>query len=400
MAKRVLARPLPGARLLRKGIPLAFLFLLIEFFDEFHYGIEGAVLPSLRTDLGLTYAQAGILLGLPHIIGTLIEPLIMLLGDSHLRKRLVVGGGLAIAAAVTLLANAQAFPAAMLAFTIIFPASGAFVTLSQATLMDLNPGRQPQTMARWTVFGALGSLLGPLVVTAAFALGLGWRGNYVGLAILALALVALLLPRPFPAHHHPDGNPGQPGALPRELLSNLWQAARDLRLLRWFLLLELSDLLLDVFTSYSALYFADVAGFNPAQVGMVMGGLMAAGLLGNLALIPLLERIPGRKLVRITAAISAVLYTAWLLAPWPWAKVALAIAVKTCTLGWYEVLQGEAYATLPGRSGTVMALSSMMDLLGGALVCFVGWFASQAGLPAAMWLLLAGPLALVLFVPR
>ncbi len=47
-----------------------------------------------------------------------------------------------------------------------------------------------------------------------------------------------------------------------------------------------------------------------------------------------------------------------------------------------------------------MALNSVMGLLGGALVWFVGWFAGQAGLPAAMWLLLAGPVALVLFVPR
>jgi MFS transporter, FSR family, fosmidomycin resistance protein len=400
MAKRALARPFSGARLLRRGIPLAFLFLLIEFFDEFHYGIQGAVLPSLRTDLGLTYAQAGILLGLPGIIGTLIEPLIMLLGDSPLRKRLVIGGGLAVAAAVTLLAGARTFPAALLAFTIAFPASGAFVTLSQATLMDLNPGRQPHMMARWTVFGSIGNLLGPLVVAAAFALGLGWRRNYIGLAILALALTALLLPRPFPAQQHPSGDVEQPGAAPGALFANLAQAARNPRLLRWFILLDLSDLLLDVFTSYSALYFADVAGFNPAQVGMLMGALMAASLLGNLALIPLLEHVPGRRLVRITAAITAFLYTAWLLAPWPWAKVALAIAVKLSTLGWYEVLQGEAYAALPGRSGTVMALSSVMGLLGGVLVWFIGWFAGQAGLPAAMWLLLAGPVALVLFLPR
>jgi len=190
MAKRAWPRPLTGARLFRRGIPLALLFLLIEFFDEFHYGIQGAVLPALRTDLGLTYTQAGVLLGLPGILGTLIEPLIMLLGDSPLRKRLVIGGGLVIAATVALLAGAYSFLAALLAFTITFPASGAFVTLSQATLMDLNPGRQAHMMARWTVFGSIGNLLGPLVVAAAFALGLGWRGHYIGLAILAYLRLA------------------------------------------------------------------------------------------------------------------------------------------------------------------------------------------------------------------
>ena len=76
------------------AVSLATIFLLIEFFDELHYGIEGAALPAIRLDLGLTFAQIGLLLGLPHLIGTLVEPVLMLLGDTHLRKQLVIGGGL------------------------------------------------------------------------------------------------------------------------------------------------------------------------------------------------------------------------------------------------------------------------------------------------------------------
>jgi hypothetical protein len=76
------------------------------------------------------------------------------------------------------------------------------------------------------------------------------------------------------------------------------------------------------------------------------------------------------------------------------------VLLRLTTQGWYETLQGEAYAAMPGRSGTVMALKSAVGLLGGGLIWFVGWFAAQAGLPAAMWLLLLGPLALILFVPK
>jgi FSR family fosmidomycin resistance protein-like MFS transporter len=68
-------------------------------------------------------------------------------------------------------------------------------------------------------------------------------------------------------------------------------------------------------------------------------------------------------------------------------------------MGWYQVLQGEAYATVPGRSGTVMAIGSLAGLVGGALVWLVGWVAGQAGLQAAMWLLLLGPVSLALFTP-
>jgi FSR family fosmidomycin resistance protein-like MFS transporter len=78
----------------------------------------------------------------------------------------------------------------------------------------------------------------------------------------------------------------------------------------------------------------------------------------------------------------------------------MAILLKLTTLGWYEVLQGEAYASAPGRSGTVMAIGSVVGILGGAIIGLVGWVASEAGLPAAMWMLLAGPVILLLFVPR
>jgi len=74
--------------------------------------------------------------------------------------------------------------------------------------------------------------------------------------------------------------------------------------------------------------------------------------------------------------------------------------IKLLTLGWYEVLQGEAFAAVPGRSGTVMATGSILGVLGGAISFFVGWVAAQAGLPAAMWILLLGPISLVVFVPR
>ncbi len=394
MAKDIFARPAWWARLRRVAFPLALLFLLIEFLDELHDGVRGAALPALRSDLGLSYVQVGLLLGLPQIIGTLLELVIMLLGDTPLRKRLVVGGGLALTASLLLIANAHTFPLALLAFVVVFPASGAFVSLSQATLMDLNPGREAQMMARWTVFGALGDLLGPALVAGCFALGLTWRMPYLGLAGLGLGLALLTFWQPFPSRP-PDGEQQL-----RILWQGLWSALRAPGLLRWFILLQLADLLLDVYTGYAALYFADVVHFSQAQVSLMVGALMAVGLLSNLALVPVLERVPGRKLVRTSAAAAAVLYAAWLILPWVWAKVGLALALNMAKMGWYEVLQGEVYAALPGKSGTAMALNSLFGMLGGGLAWLIGWFAAQAGLPAAMWLLLAGPLALIVFLPR
>ena len=373
--------------------------MLIEFFDELNYGVGNAALPAIRTDLGMTYVQVGLLLGLPGIINTFIEPVLMLLGDTRFRKHIMLGGGLAIVLSLVAIASAHSFSLVLVAMVIGFPASGAFVSLSQATLMDLNPGREPHMMARWTVAGSLANLIGPLILAGGFALGFGWRWAYFGMALLCLVLVGITWLRHIPMHPRKEEcTPSKPAG--NTLLQGLWEAVKNPHLMRWMVLLQFSDLLLDVLTGYLALYFTDVIGFTVAQASLMVSVLMLAGLISNIVLIPLLERYPGRNLVRVSAAVAGILYAAWLLVPWLWAKIGLIILIKLVTLGWYEVLQGEAFAAVPGRSGTVMAINSVIGVLGGGISFFVGWVAAQAGLPAAMWILLIGPISLVLFVPR
>ncbi len=378
---------------------LVFLFLLIEFFDELNYGVTNAALPAIRTDLGLSYVQVGLLLGLPGIVNTFIEPVLMLLGDTRYRKHIMVAGGVAIVISLLAIALTQSFTLLMLAMLIVFPASGAFVSLSQATRMDLNPGRQPQMMARWTLSGSLANLLGPLALAGGFALGFGWRWMYFVMAFICLALVLLTWLRAIPLQ--PAGKGSGTDSLPAQnLLHGLWEAVRDFGLMRWIILLPLSDLLLDVLTGYLALYFTDVIGLSVAQAGLMLSVLMGASLISTIVLIPMLERYPGRTLVRLSAGITVVLYAAWLLSPWLWAKIALIILVKLASLGWYEVLLGEAFAAAPGKSGTVMAINSVVSALAGGIAFLVGWVAARLGLQSAMWILIAGPIALLLFMPR
>jgi FSR family fosmidomycin resistance protein-like MFS transporter len=384
--------------ILRGVTSLTFLFLLIEFFDELNYGVGNAALPAIRTDLGLSYIQVGLLLGLPGIVNTFIEPVLMLLGDTRYRKHIMLAGGLAIILSLLAIAGTRLFPFMLFGMVIGFPASGAFVSLSQATLMDLNPGREPHMMARWTLFGSVANLIGPLILAGGFALGFGWRWMYFAMAGLCLVLVLMTRLRQIPLHQGIENSLRSKQSI-HNLLQGLWEAVRNPQLIRWMILLQLSDLLLDVLTGYLPLYFTDVAGFSVAQASLMFSVLMLAGLISNIVLIPVLERFAGRKVVRLSAGVTGVLYAVWLLAPWLWAKIGLIVLIKLVTLGWYEVLQGEAFATVPGRSGTVMAINSIIGLLGGGISFLVGWVAAQAGLPAAMWILIAGPISLFLFVP-
>ncbi len=384
-------------RPLRTIFTFTALLLLIEFFDELHYALGGAALPAIQDDLHLSYAQVGLLLGLPHIIGVAIEWLIMLLGDTHLRKALVIGGGLAVVLAIALIASAPSFMVILGATILAFPASGAFVTLAQATLVDQNPQREAQVMARWTLAGSIGNLVGPILLAGVFAAGLTWRWGYWALAAVALPLVLLVLRSPFP-------KPAAVHANWRAELSALgrgaWQALTNLSLLRWMLLIEIADLLLDIFTSFAPLYFTNVAGMDNTQASLALSLMLAGSLIADAITIPLLERFQGRSLVRWSAVVALALFAAFLLAPWLLVKIALAMLVKIATLGWYAILKGETYAAVPGRSGTLNAINSLTGLVSGAIPWLVGLAAEQFGLPTAMWLLALGPICLILFTPR
>lgn len=171
--------------------PTTELVLLIEFLDEFIYGAREAAWPLIRTDLGLTYVQIGILLGLPGLASGLTEPVLGILGDVWKRRVLVLGGGTIFALSLLLTGISRTYAWLLLSFVLFSLASGAFVSLSQATLRDAAPQHHERNMARWTFVGSLGVVLGPVVLAGCLALAFGWRAVFIGAAFAASGVVLL-----------------------------------------------------------------------------------------------------------------------------------------------------------------------------------------------------------------
>ena len=165
--------------------------LAVELLDELVDGAWTTAWPLVRADLHLSYVQVGVLLAVPPIVGNLVEPVFGLLGDAWDRRVLVRAGGAAFALALLLAALSQGFAPLLAALVLFNPAGGAFVGLSQATLMDAEPGRREHNMARWALAGSVGVMAGPLLVAAATRAGPGWRAALVLLAVAAALLLAL-----------------------------------------------------------------------------------------------------------------------------------------------------------------------------------------------------------------
>jgi FSR family fosmidomycin resistance protein-like MFS transporter len=382
-------------QILRGTAFLTFVLLAIEFLDELVFGAREAAWPLMRDALALSYAQVGLLLSVPGVVGAFVEPFIGILGDTGRRRTLVLGGGLVFALALTLTSLSQGFWLLLISFILFYPASGAFVSLSQATLMDSAPSRHEQNMARWSFAGSLGVVAGPVALSAAAALALGWRGLFFFLAGATLLLVAIARRFSFSDGQHAFDSAG--------FLVGVRGALRALgrrEVLRWLTLLEFSDLMLDVLLGFLALYFVDVVGTTPALAGMAVAVWTGVGLLGDLLLIPLLERVPGLRYLRWSAALELVLFPAFLLAPSIGTKLVLLGLLGLFNAGWYSILKARLYAAMPGQSGTVMTVGNVFGLVGQFVPLGLGLLAERLGLQTALWLLLAGPAALLVGLPR
>jgi MFS transporter, FSR family, fosmidomycin resistance protein len=289
-----------------------------------------------------------------------------------------------------LTAAAGGFWLLLVALLIGNPATGAFVSLAQATLMDSDPPARVRNMARWTLAGSFGYVGGPLLLAAFVYFGLGWRGAIALLAAAALplALAALRFPGP-----RADGAPPLGRAL-REAVA----AVRRPDVLRLLLLLESADLLLDGFHGFVALYLVDAAGWTPALAALGVAVWTGAGLTGDALLLAALRRETGERILRATALASLAAYPAFLLVPGLAPRLGLLAALGLLNSGWYAIPKGWLYGALPERSGAAVAVGGLGGIAASFVPLLLGLLAGAAGIGAMMWVLLLAPVALLALV--
>ena len=374
------------------------IYLIIELIDELVFGVGEAAWPLIRTDLHLNYAQIGLALSLPGIIGNIIEPFLFVLGDVWKRRAIILLGGIFFILSLILTSVSFSFVILLLSFVLFNPASGSFVSLSQASLMDADPARHEQNMARWTFAGSLGVMFGPLMLGGLISFNLGWRPAYWILASLS-TLILFAAYRRVPKSQATTINFPSP-RMYVESLCSAFSALKNWTVLRWLVLLEFSDLMLDILHGFLALYLVDVMQLTPANAAFFLTAYTGIGLVGDFLLIPFLERVKGLDYLRASVIIECILLPLFLLASQTWLKLTLLGFIGLFVVGWYAILKANLFSSMPGQSGTAQALGSVSGILGKLLPLGIGLAAQAYGLQTAMWLLVAGPVALLIGLPR
>src|SRR5436305_12756407 len=178
---------------------LTTLLLGVEFLNEWFSNLLAAVLPAVRSALGLNYIQVSLLFTILEGTDVLSDGIFGVLGDLWSRRVLITGGTIVAGLGLICMGVAPGYVVLLAGVTLHGLAGGPFVGLSQASLMDASPGKHDSMMAWWTITGDIGFLATPLMVAVAYALGIDWRPLFlVGGAlflIYALFLVGMRFPR-------------------------------------------------------------------------------------------------------------------------------------------------------------------------------------------------------------
>lgn len=363
------------------------LFLAVEFVDELVDSFVGASWPFIRSDLSLSYSEVGILITLPYLFGCIVEFFLGIVADRRFRPLIMLSGGVLFITSLLAIAGSSGFAFLLFGFMTFNPASGAFVSLSQACLMDLYPTRREQMMVRWTFAGTLAHLIGPVVFVAFAETALGWRGCCLAAALVTLPCLGAMF------HSRATLPTGTPTEETVELITAMSSIASEVMnpaVLKWVATVEATDLMLDILTGFLTLYLVDVIGLSVEHAALLLLLRACSSAAGELFVVLILERIRGMNYLVWSSFLTTLAYIQFLRSTsLPFLATSLCI-VTLATSGWYSILKAKLYGCLPNRSGSVMSITAVMGLVRGLVPAALGLVADAFGLTAAMWILLIG----------
>jgi MFS transporter, FSR family, fosmidomycin resistance protein len=110
--------------------------------------------------------------------------------------------------------------------------------------------------------------------------------------------------------------------------------------------------------------------------------------------------VKGLDYLRVSVIIECILLPLFLFSSILWLKLMLLAFIGLFVVGWYAILKANLFSSMPGQSGTAQALGSVSGMIGKLIPLGIGFAAQAYGLQTAMWLLMAGPIALLISLPR
>jgi predicted MFS family arabinose efflux permease len=370
-------------------LPLGLLasLLLVNLADEWFAFLPAGAMESIRADLGLSYAQAGVLLALLPA-GGVLGIFLMAAADFVSRRLLGAAGALVYALCLLTFATGRSFAVLAIASVLWGAASDAFVHATQLALAELAGDELDATLARTNVLGSVGDLLGPLTLAIASATGIGWRPVFAVGGVLMLGYAGALAAQPLPPPH-PDG--ATPWSVARAVLG-------DTRVVRLAAIWALIAVLDEPFLGFLIADLEETHGVSAAAATALVGAVVAGGIVTYTVLGATRRSFSVRS--RLTAASIGQLVAVLVMvaAPWPAVVAFAGFGFGAAIALLWVTLLAMTLRLRPGQVGTTQAAVSGLATVGVALPPLIGMAADRLGLGPAMWLFVLAPTGILLLV--
>lgn len=352
---------------------------MVRLVDELVAFLPFGALEPIRQDLTLSYGRASVLLVLYPVVGVVGS--LGGVASDHVSRRLLASlGALGYGAGFLIMAVGPGFASLVAGITVAGVAGTVMIDATEVALSELAADEDElrTLLGQQNVLSALGSIGGPLILSATLALGLGWRVAFAVAGIVLCAYALFLASQPIP-----PPTPPEDGAEPVPVRTSLCEVARDRRVWAIGLVLLLLTPFDEPFLGFAIAFFDQVRGHSPAVATLLGGAATVGGVVGAATAGRFGRRHGDRTSVTGTGvlALGVVVVAA---APWVVLEAAGAATVGAALyLVWVDI-QARTLLLRPGQAGTTGSLVDLISQPGAVLPLAIGHLADRAGLPAAM----------------
>ena len=334
-----------------------------------------ALLPYLKTALGLTYTATGVIVLMANITSSLIQPLFGFLADKTARRWLLPLSVFLSSLGIALSGVAPSYYAVLALVMVSGFGIAAYHPEGYRTATQVAGDRKATGVSIFSTGGNIGIAAGPPFITLLLtSFGMpGTLGMFLPGLLVAALLMAVLpgLSRPLPAR-------AQGAALaPKTMVGGMSLLVLVISIRSWTQL---------GFTTYMPFYYLEVLKGDPRMVGTLLAVFLGAGAVGSLIAGPISDRSGHRRYMVSVFFLAAPLAVAFLLVSGVWTFVFLAalglVLVSTFTV---SVVLGQAY--MPRNLGMASGLIVGFAIgAGGVGATALGWVADHWGLSSALWI--------------
>lgn len=352
---------------------MAVTVLSLRLIDEWASFIPAGTFDSFRSDLGLSYRSAALVLAVI-APGGIVGSVFSILADSRSRRAIASGGAVGYAISMFVFATGHSLAILCGAAFLLGVSATAMVDGVEVAIVNLAGETLETTMARVNIGGSIGDLLGPVIVSGVAFMGASWRTAFVvtGFAAAAFAILIAFTPLPPPteqdrADHNPIRDTFVLLTLPR-----IWHAGC------------IGALLVAIDESYLAFVISQIRHTLHESSGVATafgGGSIVGGLIASIVIARRAAPAPfPARRMRLAAVALFVGTIAIALAPNIIVATTGALIANAAVIAFWLPFQAVVLRMIPGRAGTVSAIVGAVEMIGLAIPPTIGWTIDHRGL--------------------